>query len=86
MNEMLLQRTVFALFMSLLLSFLMSGWVSFINLGLRPEFMTAWGQAFILAWPAAAIISFVFGPTVQTFSQFFLKKIEMFQIQTRKGK
>ncbi|MBO1256328.1 DUF2798 domain-containing protein [Alteromonas sp. 5E99-2] len=82
----MLERTVFALFMSLLLSFLMSGWVTFINLGLRPEFITAWGQAFMLAWPAAAIISFGFGPTVQTFSRFFVKKIEMFQLQTRKGK
>ena len=57
-------RIYFALFMSLLLSSLMTLWVTFINPGLVADFFTRWIHAFILAWPAAAVISFMFAPFI----------------------
>lgn len=57
-------RLMFSLFMSLVLSFLMTGWVTWINLGFVEGFPWRWGTAFVTAWPAAALIAFAFGPTV----------------------
>lgn len=60
----LLQRFCFALCMSLVLSFLMSGWVTFINLGASAGFIGAWSHAFLLAWPAAFVISLGLGGVI----------------------
>lgn len=57
-------RFFFSLFMSLVLSFLMTAWVTWINLGFVDGFVWKWGTAFITAWPAAAVISFAFGPRI----------------------
>ncbi|QCZ92656.1 DUF2798 domain-containing protein [Salinimonas iocasae] len=58
------QRIIFSFLMSLVLSFLMSAWVTYLNLGFVDTFVQRWMQAWLMAWPAAAIISFVFGPAV----------------------
>lgn len=55
-------RIVFAAMMSFVLSLLMSAWVTFMNIGAHPEFVSFWLHAWIYAWPAAAAISFVFAP------------------------
>ncbi len=55
-------RMIFAALMSFVLSFLMTAWVTFVNLGLPPDFVTFWMKSWVLAWPAAGVISFIFGP------------------------
>ncbi len=65
------QRIAFTLMMSFVLSSLMSCWVTFINLGYSDQFLHNWGRAFVLAWPAAAVIAFVFGPRIQRWSMRF---------------
>ncbi|ASP39048.1 hypothetical protein CHH28_10320 [Bacterioplanes sanyensis] len=65
------QRLAFTFAMSLTLSGFMSCWVTFLNLGLVPDFFARWGHAFALAWPVAATISFLFGPRVQRWAQKF---------------
>lgn len=62
-------RLVFTLIMSFILSFFMTCWVTFINLGLSELFLSQWGRALLLAWPAAAVISFLFGPVAQRMTQ-----------------
>ncbi len=57
-------RLIFALLMSFVLTFFMSAWVTFINIGLVNDFFHYWMSAWLLAWPAAGIISFVSGPRV----------------------
>ncbi|WP_189408310.1 DUF2798 domain-containing protein [Alteromonas halophila] len=52
-------RFFFSFYMSLLLSVLMSGWVTFINIGLESNFVGSWVHAFLLAWPAAFVIAFL---------------------------
>ncbi|AIW22968.1 MULTISPECIES: DUF2798 domain-containing protein [Vibrio] len=59
------QRIVFGILMSLLLSSLMTLWVTWLNLGMTPAFFAAWGKAFVCAWPAAAAIAISLGPYVQ---------------------
>ncbi|WP_293267832.1 DUF2798 domain-containing protein [Neptunomonas sp.] len=58
------QRIIFAVMMSFLLSFFMTCWVTWINLGWTENFLTHWLHAFILAWPAAGLISFFIGPGI----------------------
>ncbi|WP_137166032.1 DUF2798 domain-containing protein [Salinimonas lutimaris] len=60
----MLHRSVFAFFMSLVLSIIMSAWVTYLNLGLTSDFIAKWLEAWILAWPAAAVCAFLFGPGV----------------------
>jgi len=63
------QRLVFSVLMSFVLSFLMTLWVTWINLGLVDGFAGYWFQAFLLAWPTAALISFATAPSVQRLTQ-----------------
>ncbi|WP_281179893.1 DUF2798 domain-containing protein [Pseudoalteromonas byunsanensis] len=55
--------------LSLFLSILMTLWVTYINLGLSEHFLIDWGRAFLLAWPAAAVISFFSAPVAQKITQ-----------------
>lgn len=66
-------RLLYSGLMSLVLSFLMTAWVTYINLGLVDEFTAKWMAAFITAWPAAGVISFVFAPALQRLSTWLLR-------------
>ncbi|CAD7289392.1 DUF2798 domain-containing protein [Campylobacter suis] len=54
-------RFVFAFIMALFMSFIISGALSFLNLGLVDDFIKIWiinwGKAFVLAYPCVLIIS-----------------------------
>ncbi|BBN83653.1 hypothetical protein PA25_36380 [Pseudoalteromonas sp. A25] len=58
-------RVTFTLLLSFFLSVLMTLWVTYINLGVSAHFFANWGKAFVLAWPAAAVISFFSAPIAQ---------------------
>lgn len=62
-------RFIFAVLMSFVLTFFMSAWVTFINIGLVDGFSNHWMSAWLLAWPAAGVISFVSGAKVQKLAQ-----------------
>ena len=47
----------------------MSGWVTWLNIGLRPGFMLRWLYAFMAAWPAAFTVVMLCGPLVHGVSQ-----------------
>lgn len=54
-------QPLFGLFMAFFMSFLMSGAITAINVGLPPDFvsrwMHSWGLAFMLAYPAILIVA-----------------------------
>lgn len=54
--------------MSLILSLLMTLWVTYINLGFTASLFHDWKLAFMYAWPMAWIVSFLFGPFVAQLS------------------
>lgn len=62
-------RLLSALLMSALLSCLMTAWVSWLNLGFGPHYLTRWLQAWASAWPAAFVIVALLAPGVQRLSQ-----------------
>jgi len=68
-------RLIATVLMSFGLSFLMSCWVTYLNLGLTEVFFSRWMTAFQLAWPAAAVIAFFLGPPVQKATMFLARKI-----------
>ncbi|QJR79702.1 DUF2798 domain-containing protein [Alteromonas pelagimontana] len=59
-------RVVFAVMISLILTFFMSAWVTFLNVGIIENFFELWMHAWFLAWPAAGIISFVCAPRLHS--------------------
>ena len=61
-------KILFTLIMSFILSFMMTFWVTYLNLGLSDKFLGQWENAFLLAWPAAGVISFLFSPLAQKFT------------------
>lgn len=75
MSEALRLRFVFSGFMSLLMSSLMSAWVTWLNLGFSATYLNRWLHAFVAAWPAAFLIVVVSAPTVQRFSQRLLQAV-----------
>ena len=62
-------RIIFGLLMSLVLSSMMTFWVTWLNLGFQEQFLTSWRTAFLLAWPAAAAISIALGPRIQSLTE-----------------
>ncbi|QPG06186.1 DUF2798 domain-containing protein [Salinimonas marina] len=71
----MLHRTVFAILMSLALSSIMSAWVTYINLGMTAHFLQRWFEAWILAWPAAGVCAFIFGPSVHRLSAHIVARL-----------
>ncbi|QEL56925.1 DUF2798 domain-containing protein [Chromobacterium paludis] len=59
------QRLLFSLLMSAAMSFLMTAWVTWLNLGLTSDFLARWFHAFASAWPAAFIAVLLLAPPVQ---------------------
>ena len=68
MSHAIKQRLLSSLIMSLLLSGLMSAWVTWLNLGLVGDFVSRWLHAYLLAWPAAFTIVVLLAPAVQSLS------------------
>ncbi|WP_340677435.1 DUF2798 domain-containing protein [Paraglaciecola sp.] len=73
-----MQRVIFTLLFSCSLSFLMSAWVTFINLGLVNDYLHCWAIAFANAWPAAFFCAWILNKpitylTKQILTRFTLK-------------
>lgn len=68
-------RIIFATMMSFVLSLLMSAWITFLNIGLHPDFVSFWMHAWVLAWPAAGAISFLFAPFLHQLAHRVAEKV-----------
>jgi hypothetical protein len=69
MSEALRLRFVFAVIMSLVMTLLMSAWVTWLNIGLQHDFLARWRHAFLAAWPVAFCAVMLFAPHVQGISR-----------------
>ncbi|AXE29562.1 DUF2798 domain-containing protein [Chromobacterium phragmitis] len=69
MSPALRQRLLFSLLMSAAMSFLMTAWVSWLNLGLRPDLLARWLHAFVSAWPAAFAAVLLLAPPIHRLTQ-----------------
>lgn len=58
-------RLILALYLGGLMSLLMSGVITFLNLGLVPDFASRWLRAWLPAWAVASPVAFLVGPIAQ---------------------
>ena len=42
--------------------------VTWLNLGMRPDFLVQWGKAYIIAWPIAAGTAYLVTPMARRFT------------------
>ncbi|QKY03702.1 DUF2798 domain-containing protein [Janthinobacterium lividum] len=75
MSEALRLRCVFAFLMSLVMTLLMSAWVTWLNIGLQADFLPRWRHAFFAAWPVAFCAVMLFAPRVQLFSRTIVARL-----------
>ncbi|WP_235591786.1 DUF2798 domain-containing protein [Pseudoalteromonas sp. XI10] len=61
--------------MSFVLTFFMSAWVTFINMGLVENYTSYWMSAWFLAWPAAGVISFISAPRIHCLAHEICEKL-----------
>lgn len=65
---------IFAFFMSLFMGVLMSGVISFINIGLVPNFLSVWLEAFLKAWVVAYPSTLIAVPFVKKAVKLVMKE------------
>ena len=55
-------RLILSLLMSSVMVFMVTLLVTYLNLGLVPDFLTQWAKAYVIAWPVAAGTAFTIMP------------------------
>jgi hypothetical protein len=55
-------RFILAAIMSSMMVFMVTLVVTYVNLGLRPDFLLQWVKAYFIAWPVAATTGFLVMP------------------------
>jgi hypothetical protein len=69
-------RFIFPVIISALIVFVVSGVVTFTNIGLRADFVPRWLKAFMTGWPVAAVLAFVAIPYVLRATEVIVRMIE----------
>ena len=68
-------RLLSSAIMSLTLASLMTGWVTWLNIGLQADFLPRWRHAFFAAWPVAFCAVMLFAPRVQLMSRSIVARL-----------
>jgi hypothetical protein len=59
------ERYVFPVLATMVIVFVASAAVTFVNIGLRGDFVLRWLSAFVVGWPVAAVTGFMVLPFVR---------------------
>ena len=70
-----LARLILAVLMTAVMVFMVTLIVTFINLGLRADFLAQWATAYFIAWPIAAITAFLVMPSARRLTDTIMQKI-----------
>lgn len=62
-------RFILAATMSSMMVMMVTLIVTYLNLGLRHDFLIQWAKAYIIAWPIAAITGYLVMPMARRFTQ-----------------
>jgi hypothetical protein len=68
-------RFIFPIIISALIV-VVSGVVTFTNIGLRADFVPRWLKAFVTGWPVVAVLAFVAIPYVRRVTEVIVRMIE----------
>jgi hypothetical protein len=69
-------RVIFPIVITAMIVFVVSGVVTFINIGLRGDFFLRWMRAFGVGWPVAAVVGFFAFPVARSLTGFLVARIE----------
>jgi Protein of unknown function (DUF2798) len=69
-------RFIFPIVITAIIVFIVSGVVTFFNIGLRADFVPRWLSAFLVGWPIAAVTAFVALPFARSLTQRIVGLIE----------
>ncbi len=69
-------RFIFPVMISALIVFVVSGVVTFTNIGMRADFVPRWLKAFITGWPVAAVLAFIAVPHIRRATEAIVRLIE----------
>ena len=58
-------KYIFPVLITAIIVFVVSGVVTFTNIGFRHDFVARWLSAFIVGWPVAAVTAFIAIPFVR---------------------
>ena len=62
--------------MSAMMVFMVTLVVTFLNLGLQPDFLAQWAKAYLVAWPIAALTGYLVLPIARRATQRIVTYIE----------
>lgn len=68
-------RFILAFIMTAVMVFMVTLIVTFINLGLRGDFLSQWVKAYFIAWPIAAVTAFFIMPSARRVTDGLMRKI-----------
>lgn len=71
----LVARAVLAILMTAVMVFMVTLVVTFLNLGLRSDFLQQWAKAYVIAWPIAAVTAFIIMPAARRLTDAIMKRI-----------
>jgi len=69
-------RFIFPIMISALIVFVVSGVVTFTNIGFRVDFVPRWLKAFMTGWPVAAVLAFFAIPHVRRATEIIVRLID----------
>ena len=62
-------KYIFPVLITAIIVFVVSGVVTWTNIGFRFDFVGRWLSAFVVGWPVAAVTAFFVGPLVRQLTQ-----------------
>jgi hypothetical protein len=71
----LVARSILALIMTAVMVFMVTLVVTFLNLGLRADFLMQWAKAYFIAWPIAAVTAFFVMPSARRATDGIMRRI-----------
>jgi hypothetical protein len=71
-----LARLILAATQSSMMVLVVTMVATWLNLGLRPDFVQSWLKAFIIAWPIAAAMAYLVTPMARRFTDRVMKRLE----------
>ena len=69
-------RFILAAVMSSVMVLMVTLLVTWLNIGLRADFLMQWAKAYIIAWPVAATTGFVVMPMARRATDAIVRRIE----------
>ena len=68
-------RFILAAVMSAMMVFMVTLVVTYVNLGLAPDFLWRWAKAYIIAWPVAATTGFLVFPLARGATEGIMRRL-----------